>query len=176
MIYFGQEVGEPGAAAEGFSSDDGRTTIYDYWGVPEHQKWMNDGKFDGAKLSPEQLQLRMFYTDLLNIAGKNPAITTGAYYDITSFNIQAGNMGKQMHAFVRASGEERLLIVTGFNGDDQTIRVQIPDDIATKIGLMKGTAYIARDLIWREMEVGFDDKWSFELRMKPHSSFIFKIK
>jgi hypothetical protein len=66
--------------------------------------------------------------------------------------------------------------VNGFNSDDQTIHIQIPGDIADKIGLEKGTAYIARDLIWREMEVGFDDKWRFELRMKPYSSFIFKIK
>lgn len=176
MIYFGQEVGEPGAGAEGFSSDDGRTTIFDYWGVPEHQKWLNERKFDGGKLSPEQLQLRMFYTDLLNIAGKNPAITKGDYYDITSFNIQNGNITKQMHAFLRVSDEERLLIITGFNADDQTVRFQIPPDVAQKIGLVNNTAYIARDLIWREMEVGFDDKWSFELRMKPYSNFIFKIK
>lgn len=176
MIYSGQEVGEPGAGTEGFSGDDGRTTIYDYWGIPEHQKWMNDGKFDGVKLSMEQQQLRMFYTDLLNLAGKNPAINKGAYYDITAFNIQNGNTNKQIHAFVRADGEERLLIVTGFNDDDQTVRIQIPTDVAEKIGLSLGSAYIARDLIWREMEVGFDDKWSFELRMKPYSCFIFKIK
>jgi glycosidase len=48
MLYFGQEVGEPAAGLSGFSGDDGRTTIFDYWGVPEHQKWMNDGKFDGV--------------------------------------------------------------------------------------------------------------------------------
>jgi glycosidase len=176
MIYSGQEVGEPGAGVEGFSTDDGRTTIYDYWGVPEHQKWMNDGKFDGAKLSMEQQQLRMFYTDLLTIAGKNPAITKGTYYDLTAFNLQAGNINSQIHAFLRADGDERLLIVNGFNADDQIVHIQIPADIADKIGLKKGTAYIARDLIWREMEVGFDDKWRFELRMKPYSSFIFKIK
>jgi glycosidase len=36
MIYFGQEVGEPGLGIEGFEGDDGRTTHFDYWGVPEH--------------------------------------------------------------------------------------------------------------------------------------------
>ena len=51
MIYFGQEVGEPGAGNEGFQGDDGRTTIYDYWGVPEHQKWMSSGKFSGEALT-----------------------------------------------------------------------------------------------------------------------------
>src|SRR6478735_339182 len=48
MIYFGQEVGEPGLGVKGFGVEDGRTTIYDYWGVPEHQKWVNGGKYDGG--------------------------------------------------------------------------------------------------------------------------------
>jgi glycosidase len=33
MVYFGQEGGEPAKGIEGFSGDDGRTTIFDYWGV-----------------------------------------------------------------------------------------------------------------------------------------------
>ena len=47
MIYFGQEVGEPGAENAGFGSPT-RTSIFDYIGVPHHQRWMNEGKFDGA--------------------------------------------------------------------------------------------------------------------------------
>jgi glycosidase len=176
LIYSGQEVGEPGAGVEGFSADDGRTTIYDYWGVPEHQKWMDDGKFDGTPLSMEQKQLRMFYSDILNLAGKNPAFTVGDYFDITDFNIQAGNMTDKMHAFLRISGDERMLVVNGFNADSQTIRVQLPPELISKIGLDAETPYIARDLIWREIEVGFDKNWSFELDMKPYSCFIFKIK
>lgn len=31
MTYFGQELGERGMDAEGFSGLDGRTTIFDYW-------------------------------------------------------------------------------------------------------------------------------------------------
>lgn len=176
MIYFGQEVGEPATGVEGFQGDDGRTTIFDYWGVPEHQKWMNGGVFDGDTLSMEQKQLRVFYSDLLNLAGNNPAIVKGAYYDITSANIIAGNFNNQIHAFIRSEGEERLLIVNGFNSDDRTIRVQVPVDVIKKIGLDPSGVYIARDLIWREAEVGFDKNWTFDLRMKPYSSFIFKIK
>jgi glycosidase len=176
MIYFGQDVGEPGTGVEGFSGDDGRTTIYDYWGVPEHQKWMNGGRFDGGRLSLEQRQLRIFYTDLLNLAGKNPALTGGDYFDITAFNVAAGNITDRMHAFLRVAPDERLLVINGFNADEQTVRIQIPMDVADKIGLDPDTAYIARDLIWREVEVGFDQDWGFELRMKPYSSFIFKIK
>jgi len=38
MIYAGQEIGEKGMDAEGFSGKDGRTTIFDYWSVPSLHK------------------------------------------------------------------------------------------------------------------------------------------
>jgi glycosidase len=176
MIYSGQEVGEPGAGAEGFQSDDGRTTIFDYWGMPEHQKWMNGGAFNGDSLSMEQKQLRQFYIDLLNLAGKNPAITQGAYLDITGFNLSVGNFNDKIHAFLRFAGDERLLILTSFNSKDQPIKVQIPNDAVAALGLDPAGAYIARDLLWREAEVGFNKDFQFELTCKPYSSYILKIK
>jgi glycosidase len=176
MIYCGQEVGEPGAGAEGFQTDDGRTTIFDYWGMPEHQKWMNGGKFNGDSISLEQKQLRQFYTDLLNLAAKNPAITQGGYLDLTSFNISAGNFDNKVHAFIRYAGEERLLIVTSFNAKDQAIKVQLSQDAVTAMQLDPSGAYIARDMLWREAEVGFNKDFLFELNCKPYSSYIFKIK
>jgi glycosidase len=176
MIYFGQEVGEPGLGNEGFQGEDGRTTIFDYWGVPEHQKWVNGGKYDGGLLSAEQKVLRQTYSDLLNLAGKNPALTNGAYLDLTKTNISAGNFGGDVHAFVRFEGEERLLIVTTFNAAVKTIKVNIPEAVATEMGLEATGTYIARDLLWKDVEVGFDKSFTFELKIKPYSSFIFKIK
>ena len=35
MLYHGQEVGEPAAGEEGFGGDDARTSIFDYWSMPE---------------------------------------------------------------------------------------------------------------------------------------------
>jgi glycosidase len=176
MIYCGQEVGEPGAGAEGFQTDDGRTTIFDYWGMPEHQKWMNNGKFNGDSLNLEQKQLRQFYTDLLNLAAKNPAITQGGYMDLTAFNISAGNFDNKVHAFVRYAGEERLLIVTSFNTKDQMIKVKLSPEAIAAMDLDPAGAYIARDLLWREAEVGLNKDFVFELNCKPFSSYIFKIK
>ena len=176
MIYSGQEVGEPGAGSEGFQVDDGRTTIFDYWGVPEHQKWMNGGKFDGDSLNAEQKQLRQFYIDLLNLAAKNPAINQGAYLDLTTFNISAGNINDKVHVFLRFAEDERLLIVTSFNTKDQPIKIQLTGDAVAALGLDPAGAYIARDLLWREAEVGFNKDFLFELNCKPFSSYIFKIK
>jgi glycosidase len=176
MIYFGQEVGEPGLGVEGFQGDDGRTTIFDYWGVPEFQKWMNGGKFDGALLSLEQKQLRQFYIDLLVLASKNPALTKGEYIDVTNENISAGNFTDKVHAFVRFQDTEKLLIVTSYNDKDIMAKIQIPKGVAEKMGLDPTGDYIARDMLWREAEVGFDKALTFEMKLKPYSSFIFKIK
>ena len=54
MIYFGQELGEPGMDEEGFSGRDGRTTIFDYWTVDTIRRWRNGGKFDGKQLTKEE--------------------------------------------------------------------------------------------------------------------------
>jgi glycosidase len=176
MIFFGQEVGEPANGSEGFSSDDGRTTHFDYWGVPEHQKWMNNGLFDGGLLTPEQKQLRQFYVDLLSLSAKNAALTQGGYIDITEQNIAAGNFDHKVHAFLRFHGTEKLLVVTSFNETDQDAKIQIPREAASELGLDFNETYIARDLLFREVEVGFDKTLAFNLKLKPYSAFIFKIK
>ena len=70
MLYFGQDVGEPGDGDAGFG-DPTRTTIFDYWGVPAHQRWMNGGRFDGGALSDDEKSLRDFYRRLMNFSAKN---------------------------------------------------------------------------------------------------------
>lgn len=176
MIYFGQEVGEPGKGAEGFQTEDGRTTIFDYWGVPEHQKWMNNGAFDGALLSPEQKQLRQFYVDLLNIAGKNPAIANGAYMDLTAFNQTAGNFGKDVHAFIRYHEGEKFLILTSYNDKPKPVKVQLSPEAISALGLGAPENFIVRDMLWREVEVGFDKDFAFTLNLKPYTALVLKFK
>jgi len=126
MLYFGQEVGEPGKGAEGFGGDDNRTTIFDYWGVPNHQKWMNGGLFDGHKLSAAQQNLRAYYKQLLKVTSTSDAVVNGEIYDVP----QAGNMSNRMYAFIRYSGKQRLLVVANFDRN-QTLEanIEIPDHI-----------------------------------------------
>lgn len=175
MIYFGQEVGETGEGAEGFQGDDGRTTIFDYWGVPEHQKWMNGGKFDGALLSEEQRQLRRFYSELLDFIAANPAITSGEYADLTPY-ISPEDASHKVHAFLRYHENERLIVITSYNDHDLEATFTIPPDLLRAMGLSTDEVYIARDMLWREIEVGLDQKSSFSLKIKPFSSYILKIK
>ena len=126
MTYFGQEVGEPGAGAEGFGGEDNRTTIFDYWGVPEHQKWMNKGAFDGGQLGEEQKALRNYYVKLLQLAGSAPAIAKGEFWEIPA----GGNMNQKMYGFVRYTANQRLLILVNFDRHYRMeSQVQLPDSV-----------------------------------------------
>lgn len=146
MLYFGQEVGEPGAGSEGFSGEDGRTTIFDYWGVPTHQKWMNNGTFDGALLSKEQTELRNFYKKLFNISGKSDAIIKGKHYNLPLHN------HPKAYAYIRYTDSERMLIVVNFDRD-QTFEMDLhlPDmvllnkAITAASDLLNGAAVQSKD-------------------------------
>jgi hypothetical protein len=175
MIYFGQEVGEPGRGAEGFQGDDGRTTIFDYWGVPEHQKWMNKGKFNDSLLSDQQKNLRSFYARLLNLSTSNTAISNGSYADITGHNIQAGNFRKDVHAFIRFTDEEKLLIINSFNDSPAKIKVEVPSAVMDSLKLNGLQTYTLNDLLSNQLVASLVNA-SVELDLKPYSSFIFKLQ
>jgi glycosidase len=93
MLYSGQEVGEPAIGEEGFSSDDGRTSIFDYTSMPEFQKWVNGGKYNGAKLSPEQKALRKWYGELFAVL-REPAFTAGEFYGLNHANMENASFGR----------------------------------------------------------------------------------
>jgi len=176
MIYFGQEVGEPAIGAEGFQGDDGRTTIFDYWGVPEHQKWMNHGRFDGALLSPAQKQLRQAYADILTLANTNAAIRQGDYLDLTAHNINAGNFKENVHAFIRYTNDEKLLVLTSFAPTPQPVTVQLPADAVSRLGLDAKQTYTLKDLLWRKTEAPLSSSFTYADTLKPYGSFVFRIK
>ncbi|MFT3991085.1 MAG: alpha-amylase family glycosyl hydrolase [Luteolibacter sp.] len=138
MLYSGQEVGEPAIGAEGFAGDNARTTIFDYWSMPEFAKWVNGGKYDGGKLSPEQRELREWYAALIHVTSA-PAFTHGEFYGLNHAN--AGNplfgrtngetwSGKWLYAFLRHDREsgQSFLVVVNFHPDLELkhIRVEIP--------------------------------------------------
>ncbi|HNC31772.1 MAG TPA: alpha-amylase family glycosyl hydrolase, partial [Cyclobacteriaceae bacterium] len=167
MIYFGQEVGEPGAGAEGFGGKDGRTTIFDYWGVPEHQKWMNGGAFDGGLLSDQQKSLRQFYGTLLNIAQTNPAIVSGNYFDLT--------VSDDVHAFVRNAGSEKLLIVSNFDSKVKPVKVVIPENIAAALQLKGDKKYTLQDLLWKNSDQALAGLTLY-MNLPAYSAYIFKVQ
>ncbi len=174
MIFFGQEVGEPGDGFTGFKGDDGRTTHFDYWGVAEHQKWMNGGEFDGALLNDNQKILRTFYKRLLNIAQTNTAIVNGEYADLTESNVSIQNINNEVFACTRWDGDEAVLIVAGFNPAKRKITIAIPDDIAEQMGYNKSFTYTGTDLLNNKNQVTLSSL-KVEMEIEPYAAHIFKL-
>jgi glycosidase len=135
MVYFGQEVGEPAEGTEGFSSDDGRTTIFDYWGVPEHQKWLNNGNFDGGQLSESQKQLRNFYSVLLNAVRGSEGLSDGKFYELMLANEYQQGFNQHLYIFLRYTDNQRILVVANFNRNDVSIQIKLPDDLLSQWNL-----------------------------------------
>jgi glycosidase len=131
MLYFGQEVGEDGSEETGFG-DPTRTTIFDYAGVPAHQRWMNDGKFDGASLSPSEMALRLFHIDVMNISAHHPAMM-GEYQSIHSYNVALdNNYSERQFSFVRYSGNKALIVVANLDDKSAKFELSLPQEIIDK--------------------------------------------
>lgn len=77
MLYFGQEVGESGMLAEGYSGRDGRTSIFDWCSAPSVKRLLEDKLFGNEK------RLLNLYRTLLGCAMGSSAITAGDMYDLT---------------------------------------------------------------------------------------------
>lgn len=127
MIYAGQELGEKGMDAEGFSGMDGRSTIFDYWGIKSLQAWSNHGKFDGAGLDDEQSTLRLFYRTLLRLSRTEKAITHGEMYDLEYAQGEGFNKHEQ-YAYIRKYKQQIILVILNFDDRQRDISVRIPQE------------------------------------------------
>ena len=138
MVYFGQEVGEAGNENGGFGTRS-RTSIFDYVGVPNHQRWMNGGKFDGGQLSQSEKDLRDFYKRLLNFSIKSDALM-GKFKEIQSDNRDVTNgYDPGIYSFVRWSANEKLIIVTNFSWvTNSSFGLKIPSDVIAAWKLKDG--------------------------------------
>lgn len=138
MIYFGQELGEAALGETGFSGDDGRTTIFDYWNVPNHQSWMNNGKFDGTLLTEDQRKLRKTYQYLMNFAIENEAIHCGKFYDLMWNNRQNIGMDTgKVYAFLRYTKNQRLLILANFSEYEMNLNLDIHEHAINEMNLQR---------------------------------------
>jgi glycosidase len=140
MLYHGQEVGEPAVGAAGFGGDNARTSIFDYGSMPEFAKWVNDGRFDGGRLSAEQKSLREWYGKLIH-ATQSAAFTAGEFYGLNHANhgnphfgrVGEGSIsGHWLYAFLRHDPEsgESFLIAANFSGSEtlENVKISIPEN------------------------------------------------
>ena len=177
MIYFGQEVGEAGNENAGFGTHS-RTSIFDYIGVPNHQRWMNGGKFDGGQLSQSEKDLRDFYKRLLNFSINSSALM-GNFQEIQTANrnITTG-YDIAIYSYTRWSDTEKLIIVTNFYSlASSNFELRIPADIIQKWNLKDGTYTITDQLYHKKttqlrVENGVGKA---QISISPSESFIFQL-
>jgi glycosidase len=147
MIYNGQEVGEPGSGIEGFGANDGRTSIFDYWSMPELVKWVNGHKYDGQHLSTEQRELRRFYGRLINLTNE-PAFRDGLCIPLNAANKDNPNYGRLaneqpsghwLYSFLRYDPKtaQKFLVVANLNQatEMKDIRIKLPINAIKSLGL-----------------------------------------
>ena len=176
MIYSGQELGERGMDMEGFSGIDGRTTIFDYWGVKSIQAWANKGKFDGGKMNEAQRELREFYQRLLTLARDDKAIQKGKMYDITYAQGEGFDKHKQF-AFIRYIKGETLLVVVNFHDREQQIKVRIPNDAFVYLGMDEKPKATATDLLRGEkMPLTWTADNPIEMTLQAWKGVVLKIR
>ena len=179
MVYFGQEVGEPGKENAGFGTHS-RTSIFDYIGVPNHQRWMNGGKFDGAKLSKSELDLRDFYKRLLNFTTSSYAML-GMFRELQTINRQNNTKGygNDCYSYVRYSDSEFVLVVVNFSATNSgTFDLEFPENVISDWNLETGS-YPMKDELYSKSEVKLevkDARGKVKISIAPLESFIYKLK
>ncbi len=177
MIYFGQEVGEDASEKPGFGSPS-RTSIFDYVGVPAHQRWVNKKKFDGGQLSKEEVTLRDFYKRLLNITISSPALM-GKYREIHFYNKQhTEHYDHKLLSYVRYTKEEKLIILANFNEQRKyNLNLKLPADISGLWELSPGK-YRLTDLLYGSTHelVVTDESSEVFITLKPLQSYILKVQ
>lgn len=177
MVYFGQEVGEPGNENGGFGTHS-RTSIFDYVGVPNHQRWMNGGKFDGGKLSDSEKALRDFYKRLLNFTLNSPALA-GKYQDIQKINREStAGYSEGIYSFVRWSDAQKLIVINNFSWvTTSSFALKIPADVIAKWNLKDGI-YDLKDQLYGKSKTKLEVKngvGTVKVVMAPSESFIFAV-
>lgn len=139
MLYAGEEYGEHGMDKEGFSGNDGRTTIFDYWSIDTLCR------ADAKKLTPKEKHLFDIHKRTMLIARKEKAVREGVFFDLMYVN---GSLERQ-YVFLRKAGRDLLLVAVNFDDYAVAIDINIPahafDFLKVKEGVYETTDLLTKD-------------------------------
>jgi oligosaccharide 4-alpha-D-glucosyltransferase len=176
MLFYAQALGEAGEGDAGHG-DPTRTSIYDYWGIPSLQRWMNDGKFDGGQLTPQETSLRGFYTKLLSFTANSPALK-GNYTDLHENNIKnTNNYDEYLFSFTRWNEKEKLIVISNFSADkNYRINLQITDELIAAWHLDDGIYHLGGVFSGDTHELIVEQgKGRIEIKLAPLESEILSL-
>ena len=166
MLYAGEEYGERGMDREGFSGNDGRTTIFDYWSVDTLCRAAQ------KKLTADEEALFDIHQKTMLLARQEKAVTDGVFFDLMYVN---GHLERQ-YAFLRYAEGELLLVVTNFEDRDVVTDVNIPAHAFDYLGI-KEKKVIGTDLLSKEkLAMSLRKDGSVRMEIKARSGRVWKIK
>lgn len=184
MIYAGQEIGEKGMDAEGFSGKDGRTTIFDYWSVPSLRKLSSISHSLKSKNSPnlvltgKELSLYQDYQHILRLRNENQALSEGQFYDLMYVNYD-GTEGFDCHrqyAFLRKTKDELLFCVANFSDNAIKCGVRIPAHAFDFLSIPSGE-YSAIDLISGvESTIALFPEACTQIKVRANNAILLSVK
>lgn len=166
MLYAGEEYGERGMDKEGFSGQDGRTTIFDYWSIDTLCRAA------AKKLTAEEKALYDIHKKALQMARKEKTIGEGAFFDLMYVN---GHLLRQ-YAFLRKAGSEVLLVVVNFDELPVMTTVNIPGHAFDYL-MMKEKNAVATDLLsGQKVRLSLKRDGGIPVSLEPLGAVVLKFK
>jgi glycosidase len=166
MLYAGEEYGERGMDKEGFSGQDGRTTIFDYWSIDTLCRAA------AKKLTAEEKALYDIHKKALQMARKEKTIGEGAFFDLMYVN---GHLHRQ-YSFLRKAGSEVLLVVVNFDELPVITTVNIPGHAFDYL-MMKEKNAVATDLLsGQKVRLSLKRDGGIPVSLEPLGAVVLKFK
>ena len=166
MLYAGEEYGERGMDREGFSGNDGRTTIFDYWSIDTLCRAAS------KKLTEEEEKIFSIHQKTLQLARKEKAVAEGLSFDLMYVNQHL----QRQYAFLRKAEGELLLVVVNFEDQEAVIDVTVPAHAFDYMD-MKEKNVIATDLLTKEkLAIRLKRDGSVRMAVPANSGRVWKVK
>jgi glycosidase len=166
MLYAGEEYGERGMDREGFSGNDGRTTIFDYWSIDTLCRAAS------GQLTEQEKYLHDIHVRTMNIACQEKAVAEGVFFDLMYVNSHL----QRQYAFLRRAEGELLFVVVNFDDSPATIDVHMPSH-AFDFLTMKEKKVIASDLLTKEkLAMSLKRDGAIRMEVGANSGRVWKIK
>ena len=166
MLYAGEEYGERGMNREGFSGNDGRTTIFDYWSIDTLCRAAS------KKLTADEEHIFNIHQKTLQLARKEKAVAEGLSFDLMYVNQHL----QRQYAFLRKADNELLLVVVNFEDQEAVIDVTVPAHAFDYMD-MKEKNVIATDLLTKEkLAVRLKRDGSIRMAVPANGGRVWKVK
>ena len=166
MIYAGQEYGERGMDKEGFSGNDGRTTIFDYWSIDTLVRASVNKLNDGEKV------LKRLYNKVMKIAATEKAVSEGASFDLMYVN----DAYHRQYAFLRKAANEALLVVANFEDAPVTMPVKIPTHAFDFLHMKEKNAVALEMLSGHKQKIQLKRDGEILVELPPYGAVVYKFK